>query len=152
MNSFDSRSSLGSAVVFNWKLTQQGESFTDMARTMQEFQEVRPYFYEDFYPLSGTSDLTGDNIWLTYQLHRPADDTGYIVAFRRAQCEADTYEVRLCGLNSLATYRIYNKDNDEAKEYTGRQLSDGLKLTLRQPRSSLLLRYERVIISSVGGH
>ena len=152
VNPFDSRSSLGSAVVFNWKLTQQGESFTDMARTMQEFQEVRPYFYEDFYPLSGTGDLTGDNIWLAYQLHRPADETGYIVAFRRALCEADTYEVRLSGLNPSATFLIYNKDNNKIKEYTGRQLSDGLELTLRQPRSSLLLRYERVIISSGGGH
>ena len=147
VNPFDSRSSLGSAVVFNWKLTQQGESFTDMQRTMQEFQEVRPYFYEDFYPLSGTGDLTGDNIWLAYQLHRPADDTGYIVAFRRAASETDTYEVRLSGLDPSATYYIYNKDKDEAQKYIGRQLSDGLELTLGQPRSSLLLKYERATAS-----
>ena len=144
VNPFDSRSSLGSAVVFNWKLTQQGESFTDMARTMQEFQEVRPYYYEDFYPLSGTGDLTGDNIWLAYQLHRPSDDTGYIVAFRRAACEAPTCVVHLSGLAPSATYRIYNKDNGESEEYTGQQLSDSLKLSLPQPRSSILLKYERV--------
>ena len=143
VNPFDSRSSLGSAVVFNWKLTQAGESFTDMKCTLQEFQEVRPYFYEDFYPLSGIGDLTGDDIWLAYQLHRPSDDTGYIVAFRRAQCEADTYDVRLSGLNPSATYHIYNKDKDETKEYTGRQLSEGQTLLLEHPRSSLLLRYER---------
>ena len=144
VDSFDSRSSLGSAVVFNWKLTQQGESFTDMARTMQEFEEVRPYFYEDFYPLSGIGDLTGDNIWLAYQLYRPSDETGYIVAFRRALCETPTYEVRLSGLNPSTTYRIFNKDNGETEEYSGRQLMDGLKLTLPQPRSSLLLKMERV--------
>ena len=144
VNPFDSRSSLGSAVVFNWKLTQQGESFTDMARTMQEFEEVRPYFYEDFYPLSGIGDLTGDDIWLAYQLHRPSDDTGYIVAFRRAACTTSTCEVRLSGLNPSATYRIYNKDNGEGREYSGRQLTEGLQLTLDQPRSSLLLRIERV--------
>ncbi|MGX8697291.1 MAG: alpha-galactosidase, partial [Prevotella sp.] len=148
VNPFDSRSSLGSAVVFNWKLTQQGESFTDMQRTMQEFQEVRPYFYEDFYPLSGTGDLTGDDIWLAYQLHRPADDTGYIVAFRRAECDNSSYVVRLCGLDPSSTYYIYNKDKDEAQKYTGRQLSDGLELTLGQPRSSLLLKYERVTTAS----
>ena len=144
VNPFDSRSSLGSAVVFNWKLTQQGEGFTDMVRTMQEFQEVRPYFYEDFYPLSGIGDLTGDDIWLAYQLHRPSDDTGYIVAFRRAACEASTYQVCLSGLAPSATYRVYNKDNGEAAEYFGSQLADGLKLTLPQPRTSLLLKYERV--------
>ena len=144
VNPFDSRSSLGSAVVFNWKLTQQGESFTDMQRTMQEFQEVRPYFYEDFYPLSGTGDLTGDDIWLAYQLHRPSDSSGYIVAFRRAASQSSTYVVRLGGLDSATTYRIYNKDNNEVGEYTASQLSEGLTLTLPQPRSSLLLKYEPV--------
>ncbi len=143
VNAFDSRSSLGSAVVFNWKLTQQGESFTDMQRTLQEFQEVRPYFYEDFYPLSGTGDLTGDNIWMAYQLHRPADGSGYIVAFRRAGCKAGTCVVRLGGLDSTAVYRISDKDKNETTEYTGSQLADGLTLTLEQPRSSLLMRYER---------
>jgi alpha-galactosidase len=144
VNPFNSRSSLGSAVVFNWKLTQQGESFTDMVRTMQEFQEVRPYFYEDFYPLSGTGDLTGDNIWLSYQLHRPSDETGYIIAFRRAECQSSTYLVRLSALNPTATYRIYNKDNGEIKEYTGQQLANGLTLSLPQPRTSLLLNYVQV--------
>ena len=142
VNPFDSRSSLGSAVVFNWKLTQQGESFTDMQRTMQEFQEVRPYFYEDFYPLTGTGDLTGDNIWLAYQLYRPSDYSGYIVAFRRAACESDTCVVRLRGL-APGNYLIYNKDKNENKEYTDRQLSEGLTLTLNQPRSSLLLKFTR---------
>ena len=115
-----------------------------MVQTMQEFQEVRPYFYEDFYPLSGTGDLTGDNIWLAYQLHRPSDDTGYIVAFRRAACEEPTCEVRLSGLNPSATYRIFNKDNGQTEGYTGRQLSESLTLTLPQPRTSLLLKIERV--------
>jgi len=142
VNPFDSRSSLGSAVVFNWKLTQQGEAFTDMARTLDEFQAVRPYFYEDFYPLSGTGDLTGDDIWLAYQLHRPADDTGYVVAFRRAACNDASYQVRLQGLNPSRTYVIYNKDKDETTEYAGSALMEGLTLTLDQPRSSLLLNYK----------
>ena len=147
VNPFDSRSSLGSAVVFNWKLTQQGESFTDMQRTLQEFQEVRPYFYEDFYPLSGTGDLTGDNIWLAYQLHRPADGSGYIVAFRRAKCESDKYVVHLQGLDPSGYYRVYNKDKNKSEEYSGRQLTEGLTLTLDQSRTSLLLRYERMLES-----
>ena len=108
---------------------------------MQEFQEVRPYFYEDFYPLSGTGDLTGDDIWLAYQLHRPSDETGYIIAFRRAACESSTYDVRLSSINPTAIYRVFNKDNGETEEYTGQQLSNGLTLTLPQPRTSLLLKY-----------
>ncbi|MCR4738452.1 MAG: alpha-galactosidase [Bacteroidales bacterium] len=140
---FDSRSSLGSAGGFNWPLTIPGESFPDMLLTLQEFRDVRPYYNEDFYPLSGIGDLTGDDIWLAYQLHRPSDNTGYIIAFRRAESKDQTYNVRLSGLIPTATYSVYNKDNGETKEYTGQQLANGLTLTLDKPRTSLLLKYEK---------
>lgn len=140
-NPFDARSSFGSAVVFNWKLTQQGESFTDMQHTMQEFSRVRPYFYEDFYPLSGTDDLTGDDIWLAYQLHRPSDQTGYIVAFRRAQCQQTEYRVRLGGLEPDVRYQLESSDGTRLQTVPGSQLSEGYTLHLDQPRSSLLLFY-----------
>ena len=138
---FDSRSALGTAVVFNWKLTQMGEAFTDMKKTEEEFRLVRPYFYEDFYPLSGTGDITGDDIWLAYQLHRPSDQTGYIVAFRRAQCPQETYTVRLGGLASDRKYRLEAVGGDWQHTATGDELRHGLTLQSAQPRSSLLIRY-----------
>lgn len=141
---FDSRSALGSAVVFNWKLTQMGEAFTDMKKTEDEFRLVRPYFYEDFYPLSGTGDLTGDDIWLAYQLHRPSDQTGYIVAFRRAQCPQDTYTVRLGGLDLGCKYRLEAVGSDWQHTATGAELREGLTLQSAQPRTSLLIHYTAV--------
>ena len=138
---FDSRSALGTAVVFNWKLTQMGEAFTDMKKTEEEFRLVRPYFYEDFYPLSGTGDITGDDIWLAYQLHRPSDQTGYIVAFRRAQCPQETYTVRLGGLAPNRKYRLEAVGIDWLHTATGDELRHGLTLQSAQPRSSLLIRY-----------
>ena len=141
---FDSRSALGTAVVFNWKLTQMGEAFTDMKKTEEEFRLVRPYFYEDFYPLSGTGDITGDDIWLAYQLHRPSDQTGYIVAFRRAQCPQETYTVRLGGLAPNRKYRLEAVGGDWQHTATGDELRHGLTLQSAQPRTSLLIRYEAV--------
>ena len=140
---FNSRSSLSSAISFTFKILEPGESFFDMLKTVQEFYDVRPYYYEDFYPLSGIGDLTGDDIWLAYQLHRPSDESGYIIAFRREECKDKTYNVRLSGLIPTATYSVYNKDNGETKEYTGQQLANGLTLTLDKPRTSLLLKYEK---------
>ena len=142
---FDSRSSLGSAVVFNWKLTQPGEAFTDMARTQEEFRLVRPYFYEDFYPLSGTGDLTGDNIWLAYQLHRPSDQTGFVVAFRRAQCEDKTYEVRLGGLDPQKRYVLKMVGGDWTYTATGSELRQGLTLQAENPRTALLIYYSQIM-------
>ena len=141
-NPFDARSAFGSAVVFNWKLTQQGESFTDMQKTMQEFREVRPYYYEDFYPLSGIGNLTGDDIWLAYQLHRPSDQTGYVLAFRRSQSPQSDYQVNLSALDPETRYQLVPKDGGESQTLSGRELMDGLTLHLDQPRSSLLLFYK----------
>lgn len=140
---FDRRSSLGSAVVFNWKLTQAGEAFTDMAHTQAEYLDVRPYFYEDFYPLSGVGDLTGDDIWLAYQLHRPSDQTGYIVAFRRAQCPAETYEVRLSAVEPTSRYLLKMVDGDWQTLVTGKDMRQGLTLSAKNPRSGLLIRYTK---------
>ncbi len=136
---FDSRSSFSDAVVMNWKLAQQGQSYTDMQLRMAEFREVRPYFHEDFYPLSGVGDITGDNIWLAYQLFRPSDQTGYIVAFRREQNNDKNYVVHLSGLQPDRTYVLTNKDTNESVRKSGKELSDGYTLTLDKPRTSLLI-------------
>ena len=80
---FTFRSSLGTSIIYNWKITEAGQSIYDMRDRQAEFKELRPYFYEDYYPLSGINNITSENIWLAYQLYRPSDDSGYIVAFRR---------------------------------------------------------------------
>ncbi len=138
---FDFRSSLSSAVVFNWKLTQQGQSFTDMQKCMAEFQEIRPYFYEDFYPLSGTGDLTKDDIWMAYQLHKPSDMSGYIIAFRRQNCPEKDYCIHLSGLKPETTYILTDKDNGKSFKASGKELGEKLVLTAGKPRSSVLIHY-----------
>lgn len=138
---FDFRSSLGSAVVFNWKLTQMGQSYLDMQKSVEEFKKVRPYFYEDFYPLSGTGDLTGDDIWLAYQLHKPSDETGYIVAFRRSKNTQTNYEVHLSALNPDKTYVLLDEDTGKTIKKSGKELSTSLMLKSDSPRSSLLIKY-----------
>ena len=74
------RSSISSALIYNWKITEPGVSFLDMQGARERVSEVRDY-YEDYYPLTGCEDLTRDNIWLAYQLNRPSDGTGIVVAF-----------------------------------------------------------------------
>ena len=77
------RSSLSSALQCNWKVTEPGVSVLDMQQRIREYRDIREYYYEDYYPLSGTGDLTGSDVWLAYQMHRPSDDSGIVVAFRR---------------------------------------------------------------------
>lgn len=139
---FTFRSSLGTSVVYNWKITNGSSSFYEIQDCMKEFREVRPYFYEDYYPLTGSGDITGDNIWMAYQLYRPSDKSGFVVAFRREACPDKTHTVKLSDLDPDAVYSVTNKDTGETVSKSGRELAEGFVLTLDQPRSSLLLKYQ----------
>lgn len=136
------RSSISSALIYNWKITSKQVSVIDMQNCLKEYAAVRPYFYEDYYPLSGTENLTRDEIWLAYQMHRPSDDSGIVVAFRRLKSPDNSIVVQLSGLRPEKTYTLGNYDNDSVLKKTGRELMDGLRLVTEHPGESLLLHYK----------
>lgn len=86
-----------------------------MQRCLKEFHEIRPYYYEDYYPLTGTEDMTRDDIWLAYQMHRPSDDSGIIVAFRRTASKDKQITVRLSGVDPEKYYTVTDMVADRAK-------------------------------------
>lgn len=138
------RSSVSSSLIYNWKITNKGTSVYEMQDCLKEYAEIRPYFYEDYYPLSqDVADLTRDDIWLAYQLHRPMDNSGIIVAFRRKDATDSANPVRLTGLEPKVVYAIRNVDNDTLVTKTGQELMAGFTLEIDQPRGSLLLHYTR---------
>lgn len=140
---FTFRSSLAATVVFNWKITSSESNFLDMQKRIAEFKAVRPYFYENYYPLVGYGNMTGEDIWVAYQLLRTSDQTGYVVAFRREQSPEASKVVKLRGLEPAATYVLENADNGQQVEVSGKALIDGYTLQLDQPRSSMLLKYHK---------
>ena len=132
------RSSLSSALQCNWKVTEPGVSVLDMQQRIREYRDIREYYYEDYYPLSGTGDLTGSDVWLAYQMHRPSDDSGIVVAFRRQNAPDTEYTVRLGGLTPDASYTLVDCDTQAETVRSGRELTEGLTLRLDNPKSSLL--------------
>ncbi len=137
------RSSLSSTLIYNWKITEPGVSFVEMQERIREYRDVQAYYYEDYYPLSGTGDLTGTDVWLAYQMHRPSDDTGIVVAFRRQNAPAAEYKVQLGGLAPGAEYTLMDCDTNIETTCSGRELAEGLILRLDQPQSSLLIKYRK---------
>jgi alpha-galactosidase len=135
------RSSVSSALIYNWKITNKNWSITEMQNCLKEYAEIRPYYYEDYYPLSGTEDLTRDDIWLAYQMNRPSDDSGIILAFRRPKSPDNSIVVQLSGLNPERTYSVSNYDNDIVLSKTGKELMSGFVLNIEHERESLLLHY-----------
>ena len=136
------RSSVSSALIYNWKITNKNWSITEMQNCLKEYAEIRPYYYEDYYPLSGTDDLTRDDIWLAYQMHRPSDDSGIVVAFRRPKSPDNSITVKLSGLNPEKTYAVTNFDNNFVLSKTGKELMSGFVLNVESERESLLLHYD----------
>ena len=137
------RSSLASAVTFNWKMMTRNENFLQMQECQREFLAVRPYFLEDYYPLTGTRNTDARNNWLAYEFLRPSDGSGIVVAFRHAECTQDSIGVSLQGLDDAASYVLTHADTQEQLVRTGRQLKAGLGLRLKDPASSLLYYFRK---------
>ncbi|MEG2060325.1 MAG: alpha-galactosidase [Alistipes sp.] len=142
-DAFSFRSSLGAAVIFNWKITNAQLSITDMQQRMAEYAAIQPYFLEDYYPLTDDGDMTSDAIWLAYQLNRPADQTGYIVAFRRDKAPEASRRIQLRGLEATATYIVEDVDTNTAVELSGSSLMAGYDLSSEQAHTSKLLKYHK---------
>ena len=133
------RSSLSSTLIYNWKITEKGVSVLEMQERLAEYRSISDYYLEDYYPLTGDGDLTGHDVWLAYQMHRPSDGTGIVVAFRREESAVDNCPVRLQGLSPEKSYEL--TDSDTVVK-TGRELSEGFRLFLDSPKSSLLIKYK----------
>ena len=140
---YNFRSSMSSAMVTNWEVASRNGSLADMHRTIKQFKELRPYYMEEYYPLTGVKDLTADDVWLAYQLNRPSDNSGIVMAFRRRNSAPDntSITVQLKGLNPTATYTVRNDNDGTTSEATGEQLAEGLTLNIANPLGSLMLQY-----------
>ena len=136
------RSSLSSTLIYNWKITEKGVSVLEMQERLAEYRSISDYYLEDYYPLTGDGDLTGHDVWLAYQMHRPSDGTGIVVAFRREESAVDNCPVRLQGLSPEKSYELTDSDTGVSVIKTGRELSEGFRLVLDTPKSSLLIKYK----------
>lgn len=139
------RSGLGGTAVLNWEVTgKNGETIPVIQKKIQEYKNLRPYFYGDYYPLTESRNNTGDNVWLAYQLNRPEQNDGIVVAFRRGDCSTESVQVKLRGLDEKASYEMYYEDYEIRTRNTGRELMDGIKITIPYRPSSLLIRYQKI--------
>ena len=138
---FSTRSSMGSTVIYSWKITEPENNLLEMRKLMDEIEELRPYYFEDYYPLTSTQQILGDSVWLAYQLNRRSANDGIVVAFRRATAPDSTCTVRLRGLDAKRTYTLTDRDSRRSFTRTGAELARGLQLVLPEKRSSLVLMY-----------
>ncbi|MDP4188379.1 MAG: alpha-galactosidase [Bacteroidota bacterium] len=141
---FSFRSSMGSAVVLNWKLTNNDMSIPEMQQCVADFKRLRPYYYGDYYPLTSPENITGDEVWLAYQMNRPDQKDGIIVAFRRKNNRETSIRVFLKGLDPGMNYELYNEDSKQKIIEKGRTLMAGFNINIQTNPGSLLITYKNV--------
>src|SRR5664280_1019326 len=116
-DSYTFRSGLGATAVTNWEVTgRNSEPVPAMQKSIQEFKELREYYYGDFYPLTGSVNNTRDDVWLAYQLNRPDQRDGIILAFRRSGSNEESIHVRLSGLEDNTIYEVIMKIMESSSE------------------------------------
>jgi alpha-galactosidase len=136
------RSSLGATTGMSWEVTGKvSEPIPAFQKRIQDFKDLRPYFLGDYYPLTRSENNTEDTVWLAYQLNRPLQKDGIIVAFRRPENIHDSIPVKLSGLAAAETYELFYEDSSLHARRSGRELMNGIELTISQKRGSLLIRY-----------
>jgi alpha-galactosidase len=144
-DSYTFRSGLGATAVTNWEVTgRNSEPVPAMQKRIQEFKELREYYYGDFYPLTGSVNNTRDDVWLAYQLNRPDQRDGIILAFRRSGSNEESIHVKLSGLEDNTIYEVNYEDYGVIIRKSGHELMDGFDITISQKPSSLMIRYKSI--------
>ncbi len=138
------RSNLSSSLVLSWNINGTNCSQEEMQSYMKDFKRLRPYYYSDFYPLTGLSSLLRDNSWLAYQLDRPEKGDGIILAFRRDASKDESIQIQLRGLDKTADYEIFYEDYGIRISYSGAELMKGIPVVISTKPSSLLISYKRL--------
>jgi len=108
--------------------------------TVATYRQVRPYFEGDYYPLfEHTADETA---WYGYQLHRPDEQRGMVVVFRRKQSLHAAASVALEAIDPKASYKLTDKDSGQIRSIKGHALR-ALMIKVEQAPGSRMLFYEK---------
>ena len=108
---------------------------------MREYLSVRPYFYEDFYPLTKITDNT--DAWSAAQFDRPAMGDGIVQVFRREDSPFETAVFTLGGISADKTYRFTDLDDGRSVSIRGEELcADGFRVTIKERRKAKIYLYQ----------
>jgi len=111
-------------------------------KRLEEARRLRPCFGGDFYAL--TPCVLDPAAWLAYQLFVPATGEGAVLAFRRSESRQTAATLQLRDLPE-GVYEIEDADSSETWRETSEDLrTQGLAISLPEPRSSRLVFYRRL--------
>jgi alpha-galactosidase len=142
LDTYSMRSTATSGYCGDWDILDPKFPKDQARAAITEIKENQHYWYGDYYPLTPWS-LSPDQ-WIVYQFNCPEKRDGMVLAFRRKESTADKFSVTLRGIREDQNYQVTFIDEDRkesSRNMKGKELTH-LELTIGQPRSSLLIRYQ----------
>lgn len=140
------RSVIAPGVVFgmdeggNMKYDEKTYPWEWHRKMLADVRRAKPFWYGDMVPLTTCS--AAPDAWLALQLHRPDQDAGVILAFRRAASPMTAAEFRLGGVLPTVDYVFEDADSGATWTVAGKTLAaTGLPFTMPERRSSRLVFY-----------
>lgn len=112
-----------------------------LVQGMQEWNELKKYFYSDFYVLTPQRSTTEREKWTAWEYFDKDTDSGVIQAFRLPDCAEDTYKVYVKGVDPDKYYTVSDVDGGNVvKKIKGSALANiGLPLFAKNPRTALIV-------------
>ena len=136
------RSGFNGGIAFCEDVRPAGYPRAELARAIAEGKRIRKYWLGDFYPLSAATLKPSD--WCVTQYHRPAEQDGIVLAFRRDQAPAE-FAVSPRGIDPGADYSVtwsYDYKVAESRTLRGSDLQR-LRLRIDARPGSVLVEYKR---------
>ncbi len=130
---------------FTWA---EHEKFCDTPEKVQfvknfikEYKLVRPYFCEDFYPLTQWSDRS--DVWCASQYNRKEKGDGIIEVFKRENSPYSDAQIKLFDLNPKKKYTFIDLDDNSEFYALGKDLMEkGLSLHIEGTKIAKIYLYK----------
>ena len=108
-----------------------------------EYIMLRPYFSEDFYPLTKVTALP--DVWTAVQFDRPAENDGIVQVFRREKSPCTAAAFELYAIDDGADYIFTDIDDDSSFVISGKELNEnGFCVTIAKKRTAKVYMYKKM--------
>jgi alpha-galactosidase len=115
-----------------------------LRQAIAEAKRLRKYWFGDFYPLSDVTPNPAS--WCVYQFHRPAENDGVVLAFRRHESPYAAYDCALCEIEAGASYLVtcsYGYRPEKTLTLTGAQLGR-YRADIPAAPGSVVIEYRKI--------
>ncbi len=140
------RCSYDSAMTTNYSFSEK-EAFCDTPEKVEfirkygcEYLMLRPYFSEDFYPLTEITDKS--DVWTAVQFDRPAENDGIVQVFKRENSPCLSALFDLYAINENAEYTFTDIDDNSKFVISGKELKEkGFGIEIKERRTAKIFMY-----------